>query len=643
MSGTASTVRALAPILPNKLKDLVRSEFEDTCRRRFFYSLAFEPYGGTAGLYDLGPTMCAMKTHMLSYWRQHFVLEESMCEVECTCLTPEEVFKVSGHVSRFNDVMVRDTVTGECIRADKRLEEWAEALLQGKEEIPAARREALLHVLHDAAGMNQEEIQQCIATNGILSLKGNALSEPFPFNLMFATKIGPEGDRVGYYRPELAQGIILNFKRLLDSGSAQRLPFAAASIGTAFRNEIAPRAALIRVREFTLAEIEHFLNPSDKSHPKFDQVKDVEIWAWPRALQASNAEPIRMTIGDGVAEKVIDNESLGYFMGRVALFLQHVGVKYFRFRQHQQTEMAHYAQDCWDAELLSSYGWIECVGIADRSAYDLTMHSKGSKKDLSARVDFVTPRLEVQLQRKLAKSVIGKVFGKQAKDVMNRLTELTDAECETLAEKLKSEKEVALSLTSSSTSESVKITSEMIQFEKKEVKVTGYNFIPSVIEPSFGIGRILYCLLEQSYWVRRNPTSADDAKNEKRAVFSLSPMLAPQKVAILPLMVKPVLMEQVQAIKQKMLKAGISARVDDSMASIGKKYARMDEVGIPFAITCDYAEDGTVTLRERDSTEQVRVPKEELPSLLTSLLQPVEPRLWKDVLVQYPRQNADAE
>lgn len=642
MSAISSTVRAVSPALPNKLMDFIRGEFEDTCRRRFFYALAFEPYGGTAGLYDLGPTMCAMKTNMLSYWRQHFVLEESMCEVECTCLTPEEVFKVSGHVSRFNDVMVRDTMTGECIRADKRLEEWAETQLQAGAELSTSQKEKLLHILHSAGGMNADEIHNCITDNKILSLKGNSLSEPFPFNLMFSTKMGPEGDRVGYYRPELAQGIILNFKRLMDSGNAQRFPFAAASIGNAFRNEIAPRAALIRVREFTLAEIEHFLDPNDKTHPKFSQVKEVEIWAWPRELQATNAEPIRLTIGDAVERKTIDNEALGYFIGRVALFLQHLGVKYFRFRQHLQTEMAHYAQDCWDAELLSSYGWIECVGIADRSAYDLTMHSKGSKKDLSAREDFAEPRMEEQLQRKLSKPIIGKTFGKQAKEIMDYLNELSDAECEAMAKKLKVDKSAPIILPSSKNVEPVMITSEMIQFEKKEVKVTGRSFVPSVIEPSFGVGRILYCLLEQSYWVRRSTNSGADSKNEKRAVFSLTPMMAPQKLAILPLMVKPELMVNVRSIEEMVLKAGISARVDNSMASIGKKYARMDELGIPFAVTCDYAEDGTVTLRERDSTEQVRVPKSELLTVLTELLHPLTPLLWSSILESYPRQNTEA-
>lgn len=626
--------------LPAKLEGFVRSEFEDTCRRRFFFGPAFEPYGGTAGLYDLGPTMCAMKHQMLSLWRQHFVIEEGMCEVECTCLTPEEIFKVSGHVSRFNDVMVRDKVTGECIRADKLIEEWAENQLKDPALSDTNRRDELLHILHDAGGMSSEEIQKCLSANGIKSTNGNDLSDPFPFNLMFSTKIGAEGDRVGYYRPELAQGIILNFKRLMDSGNVQRMPFAAASVGTAFRNEIAPRAALIRVREFALAEIEHFLNPNDKSHPKFSTVENVEIWAWSRDHQANNEEPEQLTIGEAVRAKVIDNESLGYFMARVALFLRNIGVRYLRFRQHQKNEMAHYAQDCWDAELLSSYGWVECVGIADRSAYDLTVHSKGSKKDLAAREEFSSPRIERQLQRKLIKGLIGKTFGKKAGDVMAYLENASEEECLAIKDVLAAGKPATITVPSGETCE---ITAAMVQFEWKEVKVTGVSFIPSVVEPSFGLGRILYCLLEQCYWVRRSTgeegaDSAKDAKNEKRAVFSLHPLLTSHKVAVLPLMVKPDFVETVKRIQKNLIEAGISVRVDDSGASIGKKYARIDELGIPFVITCDGANDGTVTLRERDSAVQVRVPEEDLCELLESLVRAKNPRPWDSVLEQYPSQ-----
>ncbi|EAN86204.1 glycyl-tRNA synthetase, putative, partial [Trypanosoma cruzi] len=317
--------------LPSKLENLVRAEFEDTCRRRFFFGLAFDPYGGSAGLYDLGPPLCAMKANLLSYWRQHFVLEENMCEVDTTSLTPEEVFKASGHVVRFNDVMVRDTVTGECIRADKLLEEYSETRLKDA-TLPIETKQEMQTLRNRAAGMTPAEMKAVIEHHQVNSPKGNALSEPFPFNLMFSTSIGPEGDRVGYMRPELAQGIILNFKRLLDSGNAQRMPFAGACIGTAFRNEIAPRANLIRVREFTLAEIEHFVNPNDKSHEKFESVRGTEFWAWPRELQDANADPVLMTVGDAVAKKIIDNETLGYFIARTVLFLEAVGLRFLRFR-----------------------------------------------------------------------------------------------------------------------------------------------------------------------------------------------------------------------------------------------------------------------------------------------------------------------
>ncbi|KAK7200472.1 glycyl tRNA synthetase [Novymonas esmeraldas] len=624
-----------ASSLPSKLEGFVRPEFEDTCRRRFFYGLAFEPYGGTAGLYDLGPTMCAMKSNMLNFWRQHFVLEESMCEVDTTCLTPEEVFKASGHVTRFNDVMVRDTVTGECIRADKFLEEWSETQM-AKDGVTEEQKDELLHLLHDAAGMNPAQIKAVLEKHAIKSPKGNPFSDPFPFNLMFATQIGPEGDRVGYMRPELAQGIILNFKRLMDSGNAQRMPFAGACIGTAFRNEIAPRSALIRVREFTLAEIEHFVNPNDKNHEKFDRIRDREIWAWPRNRQANNEEPIRMKIGEAVDTKVIDNQTLGYFIGRVAIFLESVGVRFYRFRQHQSTEMAHYAQDCWDAELLTSYGWIECVGIADRSAYDLTQHSNASKKDLCAREEYDEPRMERQLLRQLTKGLIGKTFGKKAGEVMEYLNSASAEACAAIRAAHAEGKAATVALASG---EEVSVTAQMVTFEEKDVKVTGYSYTPSVIEPSFGIGRILYCLLEQSYWVRRD----DGGKNDKRAVFSFSPLLAPQKVALLPLMVKPELLATIAEIREELVQRGISIRVDDSSVTIGKKYARVDELGIPFAITCDFEGDGSVTLRERDTASQVRVPKAEVASVVASLCSSLQPLSWESVKAKYPAQASPAE
>jgi len=626
------TTAAAATVLPSKLDSFARTEFEDTCKRRFFFGLAFDPYGGTAGLYDLGPPMCAMKSNFLAYWRQHFVLEEGMCELDTTCITPEEVFLASGHVTRFNDIMVRDTVTGECIRADKYVEEFCDTKINDA-KVSAEEKNTFKLLQNSAGALNKEELAEVISKYKLVSPKGNALSEPFPFNLMFASTIGPEGHKKGYMRPELAQGIILNFKRLMDSSNAQRMPFAGACIGTAFRNEIAPRAALLRVREFTLAEIEHFLNPSDKSHEKFDRVKDVEIYAWPREAQEAGEEPRLIRIGDAVAQKMIDNESLGYFVARTALFLSAVGAKYVRFRQHHSNEMAHYAQDCWDAELLTSYGWVECVGIADRSAYDLTQHSRGSGKELCAREEYDQPRIVRKLQRKINKALFGKAFGKNMGAVVEYLSNtIDDTAAEALHRELQANPTVKVNITAELSAD---ITPAMFTATWGDEKVTGRNYIPSVIEPSFGVGRILYALLEQSYWVRRD----DTGKNEKRAVFSLHPLLAPQKVALLPLMVKEELEKPMKELRDALTSAGVSVRTDDSGAAIGKKYARVDELGVPFCATFDFVGDGAVTLRERDSARQVRIPLAEVCGVVQSLCRPLNPRDWASVEAQYPKQE----
>lgn len=131
------------------------------------------------------------------------------------------------------------------------------------------------------------------------SPKGNNLIGPLPFNLMFSTQIGPTGKLTGYLRPETAQGLFVNFRRLLDYNGGQ-MPFAGATIGQAFRNEIAPRSGLLRVREFALAEIEHFCHPKNKDHPKYDSVKDIKLVLFPQAEQLADKGTVTMTIDEAV-------------------------------------------------------------------------------------------------------------------------------------------------------------------------------------------------------------------------------------------------------------------------------------------------------------------------------------------------------
>jgi hypothetical protein len=107
--------------------------------------------------------------------------------------------------------------------------------------------------------------------------------------------------------------------------------------------------------EFTLAEIEHFVDPKEKNHPKFESVRNHELLLYTREAQLGSRRLVKMKIGDAVDQGIVDNQTLGYYMTRVDHFLVTAGVKRLRFRQHKAKEMAHYAQDCWDAEILTTF------------------------------------------------------------------------------------------------------------------------------------------------------------------------------------------------------------------------------------------------------------------------------------------------
>ncbi|PIK50013.1 Glycine--tRNA ligase [Apostichopus japonicus] len=362
-----------------------RVKLEDTLKRRFFYDQSFAIYGGVSGLYDFGPVGCAIKANFINLWRSHFIIEEGMLEVDCSILTPHPVFKASGHVDRFADYMVKDVKTGECFRADHLVKAHLEKLMKDK-KTTAEMKDEMNTVLALLDNYDQAGLAEVLKKYNVTSpLTNNDITEPVEFNLMFATQIGPAGNMPGFLRPETAQGIFVNFKRLLEFNQ-NRLPFAAAQIGQSFRNEISPRSGLLRVREFTQLEIEHFIDPSDKDHPKFEDVANLEVLLFSGSNQMSGKSAMKTTFGQAVAEGVINSQVLAYFMARTYLFLLKVGVHpdKCRFRQHLDNEMAHYACDCWDAETKTSYGWVEVVGCADRSCYDLNQHAQHSKVPLVA-------------------------------------------------------------------------------------------------------------------------------------------------------------------------------------------------------------------------------------------------------------------
>ncbi|KAG2370778.1 hypothetical protein C9374_003246 [Naegleria lovaniensis] len=625
---------------PDKLH-IDPEEFNELLTRRFFVVPSFEIYGGVAGLYDYGPPACAIKANLLDLWRKHFVIEENMLEVDCSSLTVEPVFIASGHVQRFADWMVKDVLTNECFRADKLVGEFIDTQLEKNPNLSQETAEEYHLVKKKIDDYDGKGLDELIKKYGIKSpTTGNELSEAYPFNLMFSTPIGPTGKVKGYLRPETAQGIFVNFKRLLEYNGKQ-MPFASAQIGQAFRNEISPRSGLLRVREFTLAEIEHFLNPERDVHPKLEQVKHIRVPFFSRENQTQGLSPIEMTIEEALEKKWLTSFTHAYYIARVKMFMDQCGVLpgAIRFRQHLANEMAHYARDCWDCELLTSYGWIEVVGIANRSCYDLERHSEHSKNELVAYETFDKPIIEEYIAVEPVKQKIGKILKKDQEPVIEYLTSLPDEKKLELQRELDQTGKITIRVPE--LDRDVELTSDLISFPKRENKIQGTHYNPAVIEPSFGIGRIIYCLLEHSYWVRPKQEHTDEDKLQ-RCVLSLPPVIAPYKVVVLPKLQNSEYEPVVAKLQKLLSRNGISYRVDTANQNIGKRYARADDIGIPFAVTVDdgSVSDDTVTIRERDSCEQVIVPMNEVVSVLTNLID--SNKTWEEIKQQYPEQKQTA-
>ncbi|KAL0397198.1 UNVERIFIED_CONTAM: Glycine--tRNA ligase, mitochondrial 1 [Sesamum calycinum] len=175
-------------------REAFRQAVVNTLERRLFYIPSFKIYRGVAGLYDYGPPGCAVKANVLAFWRQHFVREESMLEIDCPCVTPEIVLKASGHVEKFTDLMVKDEKTGTCYRADHLLKDYCKDKLEKDPNLSAEKAAELKHVLAMLDDFSPEELGAKIKGYGITAPDTkNTLSDPYPFNLMFQTSIGPSG------------------------------------------------------------------------------------------------------------------------------------------------------------------------------------------------------------------------------------------------------------------------------------------------------------------------------------------------------------------------------------------------------------------------------------------------------------------
>lgn len=547
-------------------------------KRRGIIWPSYDLYGGTAGFFDYGPMGNQIKLNIEDIWRRYYVIGEGFEEIQTPIVAGEAVFKASGHLTEFSDFLVECSNCNDAFRADHLVAD----LVENADALPA------------------EELDQLIKENDVkCPTCGGTLSYPEPFNLMFRTNIGPGGKKVGYLRPETAQGMFLNFLQLYRH-AREKLPFGVCQIGTVFRNEISPRQGMIRLREFNQAECEIFVHPDEKDHRAFDVVANDKL-----NLVPAEAEAGEYTIGDALGKNIIRSQIVAYYVALTGRYLLEIGLdpKRLRFRQHGSDEMAHYASDCWDAEAETSFGWIELVGIADRTCFDLDAHTEHSGQELKAFLRYDEPK-EFRVRRVVAHhKVLGPLFKKDAKVVKEALEALDPSEVE-------GKDRVTVKVGG----KDVEVPTHGFEIMEREIKESGQYITPHVIEPSYGIDRIVYALIEHAYFETKK-------EGEEYRVLRLRSTVAPIKVGVFPLMARDGLPEMAMDIIEAIRSRGIRSYFDES-GTVGRRYARMDEIGTPWCVTVDYdsKDDNRCTIRDRDTTEQVRVGIEDVPDMICQLL-----------------------
>jgi len=554
--------------------------FEVGKRRGFFWQ-SYEIYGGLSGMYDLGPYGAAMKENIINEWKYYFIRrhQEIMAEIETPIIGPEIVYAASGHLESFTDPIVTCQNCGRKFRADQLIEEVTGDKVEGK---------------------SNDELSRIIREKNIrCPICGGELGEVKSFNLLFKTQIGPYEGSNGYVRPELAQGMFLNFKRVYGV-MREKLPLGLAQVGRVGRNEISPRQGMLRLREFTIMEFEFFFDPQEPGHEKYlERVRDKTL----RLISAEDrlsgrSEPRKMMLSEALERGIIKTPWLGYWMVVSQEFIRSLGVpeENIYFEEKLPEERAHYSRQTFDQLVKTErWGWVEVAGHAYRGDYDLSRHSMYSKQDLSVFRQFEKPFIMKKKVVKVNRSILGKLFREKAGEIEGALTSMNP---EVLKDLVNERREIEVN--------GFKVPTEAVVIEEVEERESGRKVIPHVVEPSFGVERLLYVVME--YGLK---------EKEDRLILSIPPRLSPFKIAIFPLVNDERLEGMAKRIFEELKQSGIPALYDDS-GSIGRRYARADEVGVPFAVTVDFRsiEDGTVTVRYRDSWEQERIGASEVAEFL---------------------------
>ena len=553
----------------------------ELARRRGFFWQSFEIYGGSGGFVTYGPLGARLKQNIENKLRELFVTKLGILEIESSVIAPGRVFEASGHVDHFKEPMVECSKCNKRFRADHLLEEYA--------KISSAEAEKMS--LKEISGALEKYSVKCPECEG-------TFNPPQQFLTMFETTIGPYAGAVGYGRPEAAQGIFVEFNRLYTI-ARDKLPFGVLQIGHALRNEISPRQGLIRLREFTIADLEFFFDPEA---PQCGYLSEVENEVLPILLGKSRQEgseaTMEVSVKDALKKGIVRSEWQAFFMAMAKKLLVEIGVpaKNQRFIEKLPWEKAHYSSQSFDQEVyVERWGWIEVSGHAYRTDFDLDSHMKASGADLRVYKEFETPVEEKQKVVKPLMAKLGPVFKKAAGKIAEILQK-ADPE------------EVAAALAEKGyyMAGNYKILPDQVEFAVQQVTVRGKRFVPHVVEPSFGSDRLFYVALEYAYQIR------DD-----RVIMSFPRSIAPTQMGLYPLVSKDGLVEKAVEIRKLLTQEGFTVEFDET-GSIGRRYARADEAGIPLGITIDYdtMKDRTVTIRDRDSWQQIRAPVSRLPELL---------------------------
>ncbi|MGQ4911578.1 MAG: glycine--tRNA ligase [Candidatus Thorarchaeota archaeon] len=338
-------------------------------KRGFYWGPSPEIYGGSSGFYDLGPLGKLLKNRLENAIRSTFI-RAGFWEVECPTVSPEAVWKASGHLDGFIDPLTTCTKCGQVYRADDLILEQA----------PDAK----------ITDHSVEALTRLIDEKGVMcpSCKG-PLGPVETYNLMLKTRLGL--DQTAYLRPETATTTYLLFKRFL-TFFRDKLPIKVFQIGKAYRNEISPRQGMLRLREFTQTEGQIFILEDDEVNwPPFDSVSSEKLPLVPMGYQEKGkTEPTAMSLADAVKKGHFQKPAYAWCVYLAYDIFRKMGFSpaKLRLRQHMLDERAHYAKDAWDVEIhTESFGWVECCGVHDRGNYDLARHQEFSKEKMYVKVN----------------------------------------------------------------------------------------------------------------------------------------------------------------------------------------------------------------------------------------------------------------